>query len=220
MALEVEREGHVVVARWRDGENRLNLESVAALEELLADLEGTEGPAALVLTGEGKFFSNGLDLERFQATPDELGQTIARFHVLLGRLYVLPAYTVVAINGHAFAGGAMLTCAFDHRVMRAGRGYWCLNEAEIGLPLTRQMAAAVLGRLPRPAALEAMLTARRYGADDAVASGIVEEAAPLERLVEVAVAHATTVATKDRSVVAAHKRLAHGDLARACGWDA
>jgi len=219
MALDIDREGDVLVARWREGENRINLESIDALESLLATVESIEGPCALVLAGEGKFFSNGLDLERFGGDTDQLTATVARFHALLGRLYVAPAYTVAAVTGHAFAGGAMLTCGFDHRVMREDRGYWCLNEAELGLPLTERMAAAVLGRLPRATALEAMLTARRYGGGDALASGIVEELASEDHVVAVAVARAAAVAEKHRRVVAAHKRHAFSDLARDLGWD-
>jgi enoyl-CoA hydratase/carnithine racemase len=218
VGLDREQVGDVVVATWRSGENRFNLDSVAELEELADSVERHDGPIALVLAGEGKFFSNGLDLERFAADPDELGATVARFQVLLGRLLVLPAYTVAAINGHAFAGGAMLTCAFDHRIMREDRGYWCLNEVEIGLPLTRQMTAAVRGRLPTAAALEAMLTARRYSGPEARTAGIVEETAGADELVALAIERAATVAAKHRSVVAAHKRHAFGAVAEACGF--
>jgi Delta3-Delta2-enoyl-CoA isomerase len=217
MGLDVDRSGDVLVATWRDGENRVNLESVAALEALVETVETTEGPLALVLTGEGRFFSNGLDLERFGSDPEQLAATVARFHVLLGRLYVAPAYTVAAINGHAFAAGAMLTCAFDHRVMREDRGYWCLNEADIGLPLSASMTAAVLGRLPRATALEAMLTARRYPGPEALAAGIVEELAEEDAVLEVAIARAAAAATKNRRVVAAHKQHALAEVARACG---
>ena len=219
MALEIQRDGDVVVATWRDGENRLNLGSLEALESLASEVESTDGPCALVLAGEGKFFSNGLDLERFAGDAEQFAATVGRFHQLLGRLFVLPAYTVAAVNGHAFAGGAMLTCAFDHRVMREDRGYWCLNEAELGLPLTEQMAAAVLGRLPRAAALEAMLTARRYPGPEALAAGIVDEVASEGALLDVAVARAAAVAAKHRRVVAAHKRHAFAATARACGWE-
>jgi Delta3-Delta2-enoyl-CoA isomerase len=219
VALDIRRDGDVVVATWRDGENRLNLDSLSWLESLATEIESIEGPCALVLAGDGKFFSNGLDLERFAGDADQFAATVGRFHLLLGRLYVLPAYTVAAVTGHAFAGGAMLTCAFDHRVMREDRGYWCLNEAELGLPLTEQMAAAVLGRLPRAAAMEAMLTARRYSGPDALAAGIVDELATESTLVDVAVARATTAATKHRRVVAAHKRHAFTATALACGWE-
>jgi enoyl-CoA hydratase/carnithine racemase len=218
MGLDVQRQGDVVIATWRDGENRLNPDTVGALDALARDIEQVQGPCAVVLTGEGKFFSNGLDLERFAGNRDELLATVSVFQQLLGRLFVLPAYTVAAINGHAFAGGAMLTCAFDYRVMRDDRGYWCLNEADIGLPLSAEMAAAVLGRLPQATALEAMLTARRYSATDALAAGIVDTVSSADRLVEVAVERAAEVAAKHRDVIAAHKRHAFGDVAARCGW--
>jgi Delta3-Delta2-enoyl-CoA isomerase len=219
VGLKVERVGDVALATWGDGENRFNLDTIGALEELCEELERYDGPSGLVLTGEGKFFSNGLDLDRFAGDADALAQTVARFEVLLGRLFVLPVYTVAAINGHAFAGGAMLTCAFDHRVMRADRGYWCLNEAEIGLPLTRRMTAAVLGRLPKATALEAMLTARRYGGPEALTAGIVEETATDDAVVAAAIERAANVATKHRLVIATHKRHAFGHVATTCGYE-
>ncbi len=217
--LEVERDGDVLVATWRDGENRINMDSVAALESLLARVEQTEGPCALVLTGDSKFFSNGLDLDRFGENPEELTATVRRFCVLLGRLFVLPAYTVAAINGHAFAAVAMLACAFDHRVMREDRGYWCLNEVEIGLPLPGPLAEVVFARLPRAAAVEAMLTARRYGGREALAAGIVEEVAPLSEVLPTAVARASAATRGHRAVLAEHKRLAHGGVAAVLGFE-
>ncbi len=218
MGIDLDREGDVVIARWLDGENRINLDTLGALHALLGELEVVQGPLALVLTGDGKFFSNGLDLDRFGTNPDEFGATAESFHRLMGRLLVFPAYTVAAVNGHAFAGGAMLSCSFDRRVMREDRGYWCLNEAEIGLPLTDQMAAVVLARLPQATALEAMLTARRYSAPEAIDAGIVEEAASEGDLVGAAVERAANAATKDRQVITVHKRIAFGEVARACGW--
>jgi enoyl-CoA hydratase/carnithine racemase len=219
MGLDVERDGDVLVATWRDGDNRINLDSLGALEAMCERVERTEGPIGLVLTGEGKFFSNGLDLDRFANDPTEFGATATHLHALLGRLMVLPAYAVAAINGHAFAGGAMLTCGFDHRVMREDRGYWCLNEAEIGLPLTEQMAACVMGRLPKASAMEAMLTARRYSGPEAKAAGIVEELAGEGEVLARAVDRAAMVATKDRRVIIEHKRIAFGAVAAACGWN-
>ena len=109
MSVDIEERGPVRILRWDDGENRMNPDSMAELDAALDHLESIEGPLAFVLTGTGKFFSNGLDLDRFATAPEELGVTAHLVHLLLGRMLLFPAYTVAAINGHAFAAGAMLS---------------------------------------------------------------------------------------------------------------
>jgi enoyl-CoA hydratase/carnithine racemase len=220
MIIDVETRDAVRVLRWRDGENRCNAASMRRWHEVLDELEAIDGPLALVIVGEGKYFSNGLDLDRFTAHPEELGPTVEGIQRLFGRLLLFPAYTVAAINGHAFAGGAMLSCACDLRVMRADRGYWCLPEVDLGLPLTAGMKAVVTARLPRAAAADAMMTGRRYAAADALARGIVEHTAPEAEVLERAVALAAEIAPKNREVIAAHKRLLFGEAASVCGWPA
>lgn len=216
--IEVERRGDVAVLHWVDGENRYRPESLDRWEAVLTEVEGTQGPLAVVVTGQGKFFSNGLDLDWMRDHPADAGDVVRRVHQLLGRMMVLPAYTVGALNGHAFAGGAMLACGFDTRVMRTDRGYWCLPEVDLGLPLTVPMHQVVTARLPRAAAHDAIITGRRYTADDALQVGIVEHAEPEERVLERAVELAAAMAGKDRSVIATHKQLLFGDVATTCGW--
>jgi enoyl-CoA hydratase/carnithine racemase len=220
MIVDVETRGPVRVLRWHDGENRCNVASMARWHEILGELEALEGALALVVVGEGKYFSNGLDLDRFAAKPDEAGPTVDALHRLFGRLLLFPAYTVAAINGHAFAGGAMLSCACDLRVMRADRGFWCLPEVDLGLPLTDGMKAVVTARLPRAAAADAMMTGRRYTAADALARGIVEHTAAEAEVLDRAVALAAEIAPKNRTVIATHKRLLFAEAARICGWPA
>jgi enoyl-CoA hydratase/carnithine racemase len=118
--------------------------------------------------------------------------------------------TVAAINGHAFAGGAMLATAFDHRIMREDRGYWCLPEVDLGLPLTTEMYAVLAAHLPRPELADAALTGRRYSGPEARAVGIVTDVAPEAEVLERAVALAASLAGKNRTVIAAHKRLLYG----------
>ena len=103
--LEIERRGDVAVLRMVDGENRFNRTSIDRWHEVLGELEATAGPLAVVVTGDGKFFSNGLDLDWFGEHPEQAGGVVDDVHRLLGRLLMLPAYTVAAMNGHAFAGG-------------------------------------------------------------------------------------------------------------------
>jgi enoyl-CoA hydratase/carnithine racemase len=217
--IDIEQRGEVRVVHWRDGENRVNLGSLARWNEVLDELDGVDGPLAVVAVGEGRFFSNGLDLDRFAAVPEELGPVVEALHRLLGRLLVFPAYTVAAVNGHAFAAGAMLSAVFDRRVMRDDRGYWCLPEVDLGLPLSDPMTAAVRAHLPLPALTDAMLTGRRYNAADALAGGIVDETAGEALVLDRAVELAAAVAGKDRAVLTTHKRALFGAAAAACGWE-
>jgi enoyl-CoA hydratase/isomerase-like protein len=104
--IEREQRGPVTIVRMQSGENRFHPRLLNALEAVLRELEGSDEPAALVLTGSGKFFSNGLDLEYMSSNPDDAEPTLARVHALFGRVLGLEVPTIAAINGHAFAAGA------------------------------------------------------------------------------------------------------------------
>jgi len=215
--IDVERQGDVAIVRWRDGENRFNRRSVARWHEVLDELEATDDPLAVVITGEGRFFSNGLDLDAFGADPEEGKVTVPEVHRLFGRLLVFPAYVVAALNGHTFAGGAMLACCADERVMRSDRGYWCLPEADLGLPVTEPMMATVTARLSVQTAAEALNTGRRYTAEEALAAGIVDHVAPEAEVLPRAIERAALVAAKSRTVIATHKAMLFSAAARTCG---
>ena len=202
----------------RDVENRYHRASIDAWHGLLDDLDRRDDRFALVVCGDGRFFSNGLDLDWMTANPDEAGPLVTDVHRLFGRLILQGCYTVAAINGHAFAGGAMLTCCFDARVMRTDRGYWCLPEVDLGLPLTVPMQSIVSARLPRVTAHDAMMTGRRFTAEEALVGGIVDHTAPEPDVLPRAIELATAMASKDRTVIAAHKQLLYGNTAAVCGW--
>jgi enoyl-CoA hydratase/carnithine racemase len=218
MDISVSQEGPVAVLRWCEGENRINLDSLQRINSILDELETLDGPLALVLTGEGKFFCNGLDLERFGANPAEFASTLDEMNRTIGRILVYPAYTVAALNGHTFAGGALLSCAFDYRIMRSDRGFWCMNEAEIGLALDERLWSILANRLPRQSAIVAATTAHRFAGPDARAHGIVEAVASEDELLEHAVGVAERYATLDRKTLGVHKRLIHGAEAELLGF--
>lgn len=202
----VERHDAVTIVRMDRGENRLHPELLSALESVLDEIAGHGMPAALVLTGTGKFFSNGLDLEYMGANPSEAEATLARVHALFGRILALDVPTVAAINGHAFAAGAMLALSFDSLVMRSDRGYFCLPEADLGLPFTPGMNALLLARLSPPVAHRAMVTAHRYTGPEALDAGIVTELAPEDRVLSRAIELAGGLAGKPRHGVGEIKR--------------
>ncbi len=210
--------GSVAVLTWDDGENRINVDSLARINGLLDELEARDGELSVVLTGVGKFFSNGLDLARFGSNTEEFATTLTELKRTVGRLMLFPAYTVAALNGHVFAGGALMSCGFDYRVMREDRGYWCMNEAEIGLALDEQLWTIIRHRLPKATAVAAATTARRFAGSEALAAGIVEATATEDLVVPHAVDVAERYVTLHRATLAHHKRLAHGETAARLGF--
>jgi len=194
--LTLDRDGEVFVLRMDDGENRFSPTLLDAFEAALDEVEGADGPRALVTTGTGKYWSNGLDLDWIGAHPDEMVDNVARVQALMARVLSLPCVTVAAGNGHTFAGGAMLALCHDIRTMRADRGWWCLPEVELGMPFTPGMNALIPARLPTVTAHEAMVTGRRYTGTEALAAGIVSSLSEEDRVVPDAVALAAPLAAK------------------------
>jgi enoyl-CoA hydratase/carnithine racemase len=215
-AARVERVAEVTILHLTAGENRFNPVTLGAIAAALDELQGSDAPGALVITGEGKFFSNGLDLDWMGSAPAGGAEEVLQgLHALLARLLAFPTATVAAINGHAFAAGAMLALACDVRVMREDRGYFCLPEVNLGLPFTPGMTALLKARLSAATAHEAMVTGRRYSAPEALAAGIVEATAPSEQLLESAVNRAAALAGRPRATVAAIKRGLYADAVAA-----
>lgn len=204
--IELYRQGQVFVLHMDAGENRFNCDSLDGIEAALDEAEACDGPAALVTTGEGKFFSNGLDLEWMMSQGTEKAEAfVDRVHAMFARVLAVPMVSVAAINGHAFAGGAMLSLSHDFRVMREGRGYFCLPEIDLGIPFTPGMTALLQARLPKQTFHEAAVSGRRYTAEQALESGIIDATAPEADVLERAIAMAAELAEKDHATMGAIK---------------
>src|SRR5581483_3951878 len=160
-----------------DTENRFHPGWLGSVNALLDEVEKADGPRALVTSATGKFFSNGLDLDWLMSHGEQAQRYVGGVQELLARVLTLPVVTVAALQGHAFAAGAMFSLAHDFRVMRVDRGFWCLPEADLAIPFSPGMSALIRSRLAAQVAHEAMVTARRYGGADALAAGIVDRTA-------------------------------------------
>jgi Delta3-Delta2-enoyl-CoA isomerase len=215
--IDLQVQDNVFVLRMNSGENRFNRDSLDAWSAALDKVEQSEGPAALVTTGEGKFYSNGLDLDWMANAGTEVAsENVHRVHDLLARVLTFPLVTVAAINGHAFAAGAMLVVAHDFKVMRSDRGFFCLPEVDIEIPFTPTMQTLIMARLPRMTAHEAMISGRRYGGQDAQARGIVDAAESEADVLPKAITLAKALAGKHRKTLSTIKRQMYADvLARA-----
>jgi enoyl-CoA hydratase/carnithine racemase len=208
--IDLQNHDGVYVLRLNEGENRFNPSFIEAVNGALDRVEQAEDAHALVSVGEGKFYSNGLDLEWMSSAG--AGPTpvlIDQVETLYRRMLTLPLISVAALNGHGFAAGAMLALSHDFRVMRKDRGYFCLPEVDIRIPFTKMMSALIQARLSPAVAHESMVTGRRYSAEEALAAQIVDQTADEADVLPQAVALARKYGGKPRPTLGEIKRVAY-----------
>jgi Delta3-Delta2-enoyl-CoA isomerase len=208
----LDRTGAVFVLTLGDDENRFHPDRLTEINSALDEVEAADGAKAVVTTGAGKFYSNGLDLDFMAANPDLSEGNLVDVHALFARVLAFPTPIVAAVQGHAFAAGAMLALAHDLIVMRADRGYFCLPEVDLGIPFTPGMNALIRARLPIATAHEAMTTARRYGGEDARSAGIVAATGGEGEVLDIAVARAEELAPKAGAVFGAIKARLYAEV--------
>ena len=202
---------HVATVTLNDGENRFNPDFLNAFEAVLNEIEqSTDATTLLVTSAHENIFSNGIDLEWLVPViqRNEIAQAKAFFYQLnrlFKRLVNYPLLTVAAISGHAFAGGAILCCAFDFRFMRSDRGYFCFPEVDLGIPFLPGMNALLKKAMPMYMVEYMQYTGVRLTADQCMAHHIIHKACTAETLLEEAMAFAMAI-NKRRPVVAEMKR--------------
>lgn len=196
--IDLKREGEVFVLQMDDGENRFRPECIAGWNTMLDEVEAAEGPKALVTTGTGKFYSNGLDLEWMmsEASEEERSAYLPAVMAVMARVLVFPAMTVAAMNGHAFGAGAQIALGHDYRVMREDRGFFCMPEINMGAPLHPGMTSIIMARLPHQTAHKVITEGQRWGAADALEAKIVDYSVPEADVVSKAVELAAELASK------------------------
>ena len=157
---------------------------------------------AVVLTGEGPFFSGGFDLaapRRDDATATQLREQFRDVH--LG-LLTLPKPTVAMVNGHAIAGGLVLALTCDYRLGLDGHYRVGLNEVAIGASYPRIALEIVKLRLPHGRASELLLGAGLYPASQAVRLGVVDELLPAAGFVDTVLRRAARLGAFPREAYA------------------
>ena len=212
--MSLDRCGDVFVLTMDDGENRMNRGWLDEMNAALDAVDGAADPLALVTTGSGKFFSNGLDLDWLLGGGVDMPSFVAEVECLLARVLSASYITVAACNGHTFAAGAMLALTHDFAVMRADRGFFCLPEVDIGIPFTPGMNSLILSRMTITAAHEVMVTGRRIGGEEAARLHIVHHAVAEEQVLPKAIEIAAEQAGKDRTTLTTIKERMYGETIR------
>jgi enoyl-CoA hydratase/carnithine racemase len=214
----LERQGGVAVATLNDPA-RLNAMTEAmgeALAATCAELAKDDSVRAVVLTGAGRAFSAGGDLDMIEGmaragNQQPGGETRRQNEAFMGRFYrlfltlrSLPQPTLAALNGAAIGAGCCVALACDMRL--------AAREAKLGLNFVRLglhpgMAATwTLPRLVGPAhAAELLSSGRTLDGAEAERIGLVNRALPREKLRDEALALAATIAENAPLAVRATK---------------
>ncbi len=214
----VERDGPVTVVRLQRPEklNAFDAPMAFAIAEAIESAGATEGTRALVVTGEGRGFCAGADIDvlnELVAERDEKGLALLleAGERVNHAVRALDLPVLAAINGAAAGGGANLALACDLRIMAEG--------AAIGQTFTRiglhpdWGGTYLLPRLVGQArALELLWSGRMVGAEEALRLGLVHRLAPAERFFDEAMAWARQVAAGPPLALALIKRAVYASL--------
>jgi len=155
--------------------------------DLLDALDQAErgAPRVLILTGSGKAFCAGMDLDELQSVAKQTLQKnleeARRVTKLFSRLYSFPKPVIAAVNGAAIAGGCGLATLADVTIAvpEAKFGY---TEVKLGF-IPAIVAVFLRRRLQDKHLRELLLTGRVIDASDAFRMGLITEIVPAEDLI-------------------------------------
>ena len=188
--IQAVKTGAVTVQVLTVSSGRVNAQDVELLEELtraVGELRGS-GAGALVVTGAGRAFSAGVDLNRVvQGGADYTDRLVPALSDAFEALFDYPGPTVAAINGAAIAGGCVLACACDRRLITPDAQIGA-SEVRVGVPFP-VAALEVVRYACGDHAEEVLLGGRTYRGPEALARRLAHRVVA-DDLLQAAVAEA------------------------------
>src|SRR5437660_10136299 len=167
---------------------KLNAISFELISDLMRALDGVARSSArvLIVTGAGKAFCSGMDLENLKAligrSPEQSLEDSRTMVRLFRTIYEFPKVTIAAVNGAAIAGGTGLALLSDFTlaVPDAKFGY---TEVRIGF-VPAVVSTFLLLQVGEKHARDLLLTGRIFGSEEAARMGLINEIVPGENLLE------------------------------------
>jgi enoyl-CoA hydratase len=186
---EREDRGEIALLRMAHGKaSAMDTEFASALADACEDFR-RGSPRALVLTGTGGIFSAGVDLFRVtKGGAAYLDSFLPALSRMIRSLFTLEKPVVAAVNGHAIAGGCILACACDCRIMARGTGRIGVPEVLVGVPFPAAALEVMRFALSPAEVQQAVLTGATHTPEAALARGFVDELADPGELLDRALA--------------------------------
>jgi enoyl-CoA hydratase len=175
--------------------NALDMELSEELEKCFAQI--AQSPArAVVVTGQGRIFSAGVDLIRLSAGgPDYVRKFLPALDRAFNAVFFFPKPVIAAINGHAIAGGCVLACCADRRIVARATGRIGVTELLVGVPFPAVAFETMRLAVPARHLPELLYTGATFDVDAALERGLVDAVVPPDELMPSALAAAGQLAS-------------------------
>lgn len=173
----------IAVLRLAHGKvSALDVDLCRAIVQVLDEVAA--GPArALIFTGSGTSFSAGVDLFKvLNGGSEYLASFLPAMESLFNALLTFPKPAVAAVNGHAIAGGCIIACACDHRVMAEGSARIGIPELAVGVPFPTLPFEIVRARVSPGVMRDLVFSGRTVATSEALQLGLIDEIAPSDVL--------------------------------------
>jgi enoyl-CoA hydratase len=188
------KEGIAIVTMAHGKANTLDTEFCDAMASRFGELRKSDA-SAVVLTGQGKIFSAGVNLKRLsEGGADYVRQFLPALHRLFDAVFFHPKPVVAAVNGHAIAGGCVLACCADRRVMALESGRIGVTEILVGVPFPTLAFEIMRHATPPYFFSETVLSGATFPADAAAHRGWINDAVEPALLMERALVAARELA--------------------------
>jgi len=206
---KIDREGDIAVVTLCKGKvHEISEPAVDQLFDAFKELEKDEKVRGVIFTGEGKFFSFGLDIPGFLSYPKTMfTHFLSRFTDFYRYLFVYPKPILAALNGHTIAGGCMLANVCDFRMMVSGNAKISLNEITFGSTVFAGATAILKYLIGGRKAEKILLTGKMYTAEEAEKLGLVDRVVEASSLMSEAMKEIKEMATHDLTAYAHIKKL-------------
>ncbi len=206
--LNINRIDNITTVAMAHGKvNVMDLELCRAVAEAVRQEDDS---AAIILTGEGRAFSAGLDLFRLvKGGPPYVEEFVVALADMFMAVFNHPGPAVAAINGHAIAGGCVIAAACDQRIMAMGKGRIGIPELQIGVSFPVEALEIMRFVLPSRYLSEVVYGGGTWQSAEAMERGLVDSVCDASQLLARASAAASHMAAIPARVFAVSKQQLH-----------
>lgn len=188
----IKKSNYCIIELSRGKANPINTDLVVEMRETLQDILNDDEIRGVIWTGNTNgYFSVGLDLkELFYYDETQISNFWKEWEEMLIELTSFPKPMISAINGYSPAGGCVLAITCDFRIMADDQKLMIgLNELAVGISVPENIFLLYKFWLGERGAYQALMKARLFSPQEALAAGLVDDIKPMTEVLACAEAH-------------------------------